>query len=139
MGKMYVQVVLWIVFAIHGVALAKPAEINQYDVTYKMQEIMRAHAVYKTMSPVLAKRSLDNFINLLDPYKTYFLEGEISKWINPTNELLEQVTKDFEYSKFPAFEEIFNLMQPCIDRRNRFEDRLKNETMPSPHQNFPFG
>lgn len=130
MGKIYVQIVLWVAFAMHSVLEAKPAEINQYDVTYKMQEIMRAHAVYKTMSPVLVKRSLENFINLLDPYKTYFLEGEISKWLNPTNALLEQVTKDFEYSKFPAYEEIFNLMQSCIDRRNRFEEKLKNETMP---------
>lgn len=130
MGKKCVQIVLWMVFAIQGMVLAKPAEINQYDVTYKMQEIMRAHAVYKAMSPILAKRSLDNFINLLDPYKTYFLEGEISKWLDPTDSLLEQVSKDFEYSKFPQYEEIFNLMQPCIDRRNRFEDRLKTEVMP---------
>ncbi len=130
MGKIYTQTVLWIAIMIHGVALARPAEINQYDVTYKMQEIMRAHAVYKTMSPVLAKRSLDNFINLLDPYKTYFLEGDISKWLNPTNELLEQVTKDFEYSRFPQYEDIFALMQPCIDRRNRFEERIKAEDMP---------
>ena len=130
MGKIYVQIVLWVAFAMHSVVEAKPAEINQYDVTYKMQEIMRAHAVYKTMSPVLVKRSLENFINLLDPYKTYFLEGEISKWLNPSNVLLEQIAKDFEYSKFPAYEEIFNLMQSCIDRRNRFEDKLKNETMP---------
>ncbi|MCE5295429.1 MAG: PDZ domain-containing protein [Chlamydiales bacterium] len=127
---MHFQIVLWLTIVLHSVVLAKPAEINQYDVTYKMQEIMRAHAVYKSMSPVLVKRSLDNFINLLDPYKTYFLEGEISKWLQPKQELLEQITKDFEYSKFPQYEEIFALMQPCIDRRNRFEERLKKETLP---------
>ncbi len=130
MGTFHFQIVLWITIGLHSIGFAKPAEINQYDVTYKMQEIMRAHAVYKTMSPVLVKRSLENFINLLDPYKTYFLEGEISKWLNPTNELLERISRDFEYSKFPAFEDIFNLMQPCIDRRNRFEDRLKTENLP---------
>ncbi len=130
MCKMHFQIVLWLIFVIHNTAWAKPAEINQYDVTHKMQEIMRAHAVYKKMSVVLARRSLDNFINLLDPYKTYFLEGEIAKWIRPTDELLEQVTRDFEYSRFPQFEEIFNLMQSSIDRRNRFEDRLKGQILP---------
>lgn len=109
---------------------AKPAEINQYDVSSKMQEIMRAHAVYKKMSPILAKRSLDNFINLLDPFKTYFVDGEISKWLQPSNELLEQICKDFEYSKFPAFEEIFSLMRPCIERRATFEEKLKSANMP---------
>ncbi len=130
MGRLYVFALFCVTLLFHMSLSAKPAEINQYDVTYKMQEIMRAHAVYKSMSPLLAKRSLDNFINLLDPYKTYFLEGEIDKWLHPTDQLLEQITRDFEYSKFPAFEEIFNLMQPCIDRRNRFEDKLKQDQLP---------
>lgn len=130
MGILYAFALFCVTLLFQTTMEAKPAEINQYDVTYKMQEIMRAHAVYKSMSPLLARRSLDNFINLLDPYKTYFLEGEIDKWLHPSDQLLEQVTRDFEYSKFPAYEDIFNLMQPCIDRRNRFEERLKKENLP---------
>jgi len=131
MAKTNFQFILFfLAVLLQNIASAKPAEINQYDVTYKMQEIMRGHATYKTMSPVLAKRSLDNFIALLDPYKTYFLEGEIDRWLRPSDALLNQITKDFEYSKFPQYEEIFNLMQPAIERRNRFEERIKTENLP---------
>ncbi len=130
MAKTYFTFIIFLAIVLQNSLSAKPAEINQYDVTYKMQEIMRGHAVYKTMSPILARRSLDNFINILDPYKTYFLEGEIDRWLHPKDELLNQITKDFEYSKFPQYEEIFNLMQPCIERRNRFEERIKSEALP---------
>jgi len=130
MGKIGLLVTVWILFGLKISAFAKPAEINQRDVTAKMQEIMHAHAVYKKMSPVLVKRSLDNFINLLDPYKTYFLESEISEWLSPSSTLSEQVCKDFEYNKFTAYEEIFNLMQPSIERRNRFEEKLAQITLP---------
>lgn len=130
MGKIGLLVIVWVLFWLQTDAFAKPADITPQDVTSKMQEIMHAHAVYKKMSPVLVKRSLDNFIALLDPYKTYFLEGEISEWLTPSKTLSDQICKDFDYNKFPAFEEIFNLMRPAIERRNRFEEKLIEVKLP---------
>lgn len=110
---------------------AKPAELSRTDVTSKMHEIMRAHVTYKKMSPLLAKRALDNFITLLDPSKTYFLKTEIAKWLEPSEKLLEQITSDFEKSRFPAFEEIFDLFKRCVERRVRFESRLEKQKLPT--------
>lgn len=116
--------------ALHVVVEAKPADISTYDVTAKMRDIMKEHASYKKMSPVLARRTLLNFIQLLDPQKAYFLEGEIRSWIEPSQELLQEITKDFEYSRFGAFEEIFSLMNRCIERRMGFEECISKATMP---------
>ncbi|MBS0654288.1 MAG: PDZ domain-containing protein [Verrucomicrobia bacterium] len=128
----YIKALLFLIIALSSSFQleAKPSELTQEDVTAKMHEIMRAHVTYKKMSPLLAKRSLDNFITLLDPSKTYFLKTEIAKWLEPGEKLLEQITYDFERSRFPAFEEIFALFRKCILRRNRFEEQLSKQALP---------
>lgn len=121
---------LFYILAFHAIVEAKPAEISTYDVTSKMHEIMKEHATYKKMSPILARRALQNFILLLDPQKAYFLESDINKWLEPSEELLQQITKDFEYSRFSAFEEIFSSLEPAIQRRIGFEERIAKANMP---------
>jgi carboxyl-terminal processing protease len=115
---------------VHPPLFAKPAEITAYDVTTKMHQIMKEHATYKKISPVLARRALQNFINMLDTQKTYFLEKEIHKWLEPDEELLQRITKDFEYSRFPEFEEIFALMEPSVQRRMASEERISKDVLP---------
>ena len=109
---------------------AKPSELNSYDVTAKMQEILKLHAVHKTFTPLIAKRALQNFIDGLDPTKTYFLQAEIDPWLSPSDEKLARMVKDFEYSNFGEFKEIASLMRRCIERRRRFEEALKEEELP---------
>lgn len=109
---------------------ADSAEVTTTLVTSKMHEIMRAHACYKKMSPLLAKRALANFIAILDPSKTYFLQPEIAKWQNPEDALSQQIASAFESCRFPAFEEIMTVMKKCIDRRNILEERISNDTLP---------
>lgn len=108
----------------------KPAEVTQRDVTQKMKEIMVAHASYKEFTPELAKRSLINFLQILDPAKTYFLEPEISKWQNPSEELLKAIVDDFQQSTFDSYKEIFDLMPQCIERRNRLEEKILHDALP---------
>jgi len=121
----------YVIFIFLSISLsAKPAELSVYDVTAKMQQAMKEHATYKTMCPLLAKRALQNFVILLDTQKALFLESEVDKWLNPTDELLQQVTVDFEYSRFDVFQEIFALVEPAIERRRSFEVRFITDEMP---------
>lgn len=117
---------------------AKPAEITRYDVTSKMQEIMEAHVAYKKLNPILAKRALENFIEALDPTKTYFLYDDIAKWLSPKEEDLELLVKEFEQSKFSAFDAIFNKMQEAIIRRDILEKRLSDDILPKNVQSKEF-
>ena len=55
-------------------------DIDAKGVKIKISEIFEAHAQYKKMEPVLIKRTLKEYINDLDPTKTYFYESEIVKW-----------------------------------------------------------
>jgi carboxyl-terminal processing protease len=109
---------------------AKPAELTRYDVTNKAQEIMKAHVKYKKFTPLLAKRTLGNFIDQIDPTKTYFLYDEIKQWLEPSDAELDSIVQDFEFSKFPVFEQIFSKMQDAIKRRDMLEDKLSKEILP---------
>ncbi len=108
----------------------KPAQLTESDVTLKMKEIMRAHASYKEFTPELAKRSLANFLQILDPAKTYLLEPEISKWQNPSDVLLNDIVAEFQKGTFSSFNEIYNLMPQCIERRNRLEEKILCDALP---------
>jgi len=108
----------------------KPAEISYRDVTAKMKEIMQSHVSAKKMNEEIAKRSLDLFIDSLDPTKTYFLRDDVEKWIEPEDGLLHQIAKDFEKAKFSQFQAIFDQMKEAIIRRNILEQKIDNELLP---------
>jgi carboxyl-terminal processing protease len=109
---------------------AKTACLSEQQVRAKMHEILKAHAKYKKMSPQLIKRSLDNFISLLDPQKSYFLHPEIAKWLDIDEARAVKICADFEKASFCEFQEIFDLMQRAIARRNKYEKQLTIATLP---------
>jgi carboxyl-terminal processing protease len=109
---------------------AKTAALSEHQVKEKMHEIMKAHAKYKKMTPQLIKRALDNFISLLDPQKSYFLQREIGQWLVPEDALANRMCAEFDKASFGQFHEIFKLMQHAIARRNKYEKQLTIATLP---------
>jgi carboxyl-terminal processing protease len=103
---------------------AKLPEINSTQVTSKIQEIMKAHASYKSLTPELVKRILQNYIEELDPTKTYFIKPDIEKWLNPTDELLQQVLVEMNKSDFRVFKEIQGEMIKAIRRRREIDKEM---------------
>ena len=109
---------------------AKPAELKPSDVTSKMYEIMKAHAAYKALTPQIVKRAISNFIDFLDPGKTYFLESEIDPWLTMNDQELQKVIEQFEKGHFSTFENIFDQFKKAIVRRRDLESRLDKDALP---------
>lgn len=105
-------------------------EIDAKGVKTKIDEILEAHAQYKKMEPVLVKRSLKEFVNELDPTKTYFYESEIITWTDPSDDLVSKTLKQLNQGNYSVFEEIFDLAVNSIKRRNQFEDEIQNSALP---------
>lgn len=105
----------------------KPPELTSADAWHKIQEILRSHATYHTLDQELVSRSFQNFIEELDPTKTYFLKDEILQWIQPSPELLTQTLEAIKREKFTVFEEIYHVMLRAMERRNLLEKSLKEE------------
>lgn len=89
---------------------AKLPELSKNDVTNEFQEIMKMHASVKEFSLPLVKSMLSNFIDQLDPAKTYFIESDINQWIEPNDALLNKVLEEIKQSDFSEFELIHDKM-----------------------------
>ncbi|MFA6118335.1 MAG: S41 family peptidase [Parachlamydiales bacterium] len=109
---------------------AKVPHLSNKDVKTKTEEILRSHASYKKITPVIAERILKNFIDELDPTKTYFIESDIQKWLYPNDETINEVIEGFKNSNFSLFSQILNTMIEAINRRNLLEMDVEKSILP---------
>ncbi len=121
---------LLILFASQVEAAAKLPNINAHDVTVKVNEIMKAHASYKKLNPLLVRRILQNYIEELDPAKTYFIESDIHEWLEPSDQVVEHVLEGYASSQFDVFEDIHARMLQAIDRRAQLEKSIDIANLP---------
>jgi carboxyl-terminal processing protease len=109
---------------------AKLPDIGPQDVKEKVGEIMKMHASFKKVDPVVVKRSLNNFLDELDPTKTYFIESDIKTWIDPSDELVKKIENDFDRGNFSEYEKIHAEMVKAIDRRHQLERQIDLGNLP---------
>ena len=113
------------IFALQIGVWAKPPEINPNQATAKLQEIMKLHATYKSLSPTIVKRGLLNYIEELDPVKSYLIEPDIEQWLNPTDRLLEQILTELRNNQFTTFSQIQDVMAKAIIRRREIDKSIQ--------------
>src|SRR3990167_1188715 len=119
---------LFVVFASFGEG--KPPQLAPRDVKVKLEEILKAHVCHKSLNPTLMERTLKNFIEELDPTKTYFLEGEIAPWLTPAESLLQRGLEGVKASDFSLFQEIHEDFIRAIHRRNALETEIEKQELP---------
>lgn len=112
------------------VSEAKIPELSPRTVSVKMQEIMKAHAKYKKISPELMKRILSNYLEELDPAKSYFIESDIHEWQEPSDKFLESLVQQYNSSNFKEFERIHETLSKAIERRHLLEKQINFADLP---------
>ncbi len=125
-----VKTLLLVLILFFGALEAKPPALSPKDTRVKIDEILKAHVSYHHLSPELIRRAFQNYLEELDPTKTYFLDSEIVKWTSPNEELLEQVITEYKQENFTQFELIHEAFLPAIERRNHLEALLSEEELP---------
>lgn len=104
-----------------GVLEAKPPPLTSRDTRVKVDEILQAHVSHQKLTEELIARSIQNYIEELDPGKTYFLESDLAEWIKPSPTLLIEGLEGFQKEDFSLFEKIHSQMLGAIKRRNDIE------------------
>lgn len=122
---------LFFVFLFPYIVEAKLPEITPKDVTEKSKEIMKAHASFKTLTPELSERILNNYLEELDPNKTYFIESDIEAWLHPSEETKKKIIQEYEQSRFTTFEQIHAQLLKAIQRRRGLEQQIDKEHLPT--------
>ncbi len=109
---------------------AKPPQINPRDVKNKMGEIFKTHVSHKDLTAPLVERILQNFLEELDPTKTYLLTHEVAPWLSPSEELITRVLLGFKSADFALFYEMHHSFLASIDRRNVIEAQITAKPLP---------
>lgn len=122
---------LFILLAVAAFVEAKLPQIGPKDVKTKIEEIFKSHASYKQLNPEIVKRTFVNFLDELDPTKTYFLESEISQWISPSDELIQKALDGFKNTDFSVFLEMHKSYLAAIERRNSLEEKISGSEVPT--------
>lgn len=128
--SMFRKILIIILFLPQLAFGGKLPEISSQDVMETLGLIMDAHVACKELNAPLIKRALEQYLAELDPTKTYLLESEVEKWINPSDELVETLKISLNQGNFSAFDEIHSLMLPAIERRNRLEEKIQSLPLP---------
>lgn len=118
------------VFSMPIGAFAKLPELTPELVKEKTNEILKEHATYKMLNREIIRRTLQNYLEELDPTKTYFLESDIQQWINPSEELIDKVLDDYNHSRFNTFKQINQVMVKAIERRHQLEAKIDYNALP---------
>ncbi|HSW87147.1 MAG TPA: S41 family peptidase [Rhabdochlamydiaceae bacterium] len=124
--------VLWVILALFcAYCEAKPPSLNPHDTHVKIEEILKAHVSHQKMTPELVKRSLLNYLDEVDPAKIYFIEPEIVKWTNPSDELIRKTLEGYKKTDYSAFEDIHEVLIAAIHRRNNLEEKVLASPLPA--------
>ncbi|MBS0628834.1 MAG: PDZ domain-containing protein [Verrucomicrobia bacterium] len=111
-------------------AAAKPPQLSPKDTRVKIEEILKAHVSHHELTPELIARAFVNYLDEIDPGKTYFLKEEVQPWINPSTELLLETVANYKKENFSNFEAIHEAILPAIERRNAIEKQIVNAPLP---------
>ncbi len=124
--------IIFILFAllIPFAAQGKPPEIDAKEAHSMLAEIMDSHVSQKEVSPEIVQRALINFVEELDPTKTYFIESDIQEWIEPSDVFVAEVKESVARKDFSSFNGIYDAMIEAIDRRNRLEKMIDETALP---------
>ncbi|NGX42394.1 MAG: Tail-specific protease [Chlamydiae bacterium] len=108
----------------------KLPEIDSPKVLEKVHEIMKAHASYKEMSGELISRAFLNYLDELDPNKTYFILSDIEEYLKPSDEQQNRALAKFNQGDFGVFSDIHDRMIAAIHRRHEIEKKIDLNQLP---------
>ena len=128
MIKKYFLLVAFISVAV--VSEAKLPDLTPAQDTKIIDELLKNHAKYHQLTPMLVKRTLLLYLEELDPNKTYFIEPDIDQWLNPSDEMLNQIVKEINQSDYNVFMDIHKVLLKAIERRKILEKRSIITTCP---------
>lgn len=119
-----------LVLALPFLTHAKQPQLTPAITTAKLNEIMKQHASFQSLDTQIIKRALTNYLEELDPNKTYFIESDIQQWIEPSDDFLNQLLADYKNSNYTVFEQIHQKMAQAIMRRRALEKNIQIADLP---------
>lgn len=103
---------------------SEPSPIQDTDVHEIVSDILDKHAVYHMLDNSVFKRSIQTFIENLDPAKAYFIGSEIEAYLNPSEQQLQEWLDQYHLYDYDLFIEIQAILKKAINRRRNLNINL---------------
>lgn len=110
--------------------IAKQPALSPKNVKEKVEEILKAHVHHKEISKEIVERSFVNFLDVLDPMKTYLLDSEVSMWTSPEESYLARVSSELKKGNYGEFHKIYQVFLKAIERRRALDELVSSEALP---------
>ncbi len=120
-----------LLFVFHLLYAEKLPEITTKDAKEMIEQVSQAHACCKKISPEMMKRAIEQFLDILDPTKTYFLKEEIALWLNMDQEDLAKNASWISQGDFSLFFAIHGKFVETIYRRREIDKTLSSYPRPA--------
>jgi carboxyl-terminal processing protease len=122
---------LSLLFSSPSLGATSPPNISVRETYLKSEEIFKAHARHKELSPEIAKRIIISYLDELDPVKCYLTKEELKIYLNPSSEITEKIAAEYKKEQFSVFQAIYDSFLGAIERRNLLETKLESLTLPT--------
>ena len=109
---------------------AKLPDIKPRDAAFKTKELLKAHASYKEITPQLMQRAILNYLDILDPSKSYFILPEINQWLSCDENFLNSSCQKYLKNDFAVFYDIHRSFESAIERRSQIDAAIANKKLP---------
>jgi carboxyl-terminal processing protease len=109
---------------------ARLPAITAVQAREKIQEIMGLHATHKQLTPELVRRSLNLYLEQIDPLKSYLIESDISLWLNPSDAEVQTILNEYNNNSFASFDAIDGKMRAAIERHRILEAEINTQDLP---------
>ena len=127
---MYLRLIFFVLLCLSTLCHAKPPSLTPRDAKVKINEILKAHVTYQKLDEEIVKRSFLNYLEELDPLKTYLIESETLEWTEPTDELVQKTLKEIHNEDFTTFLNFHDHFLKSIARRHSLEEEILTLSLP---------
>ncbi len=128
---MYFQIFILLFSCLPLFCQAKPPSLTSHDAKVKIQEILKAHVSYQELNNEIIERTFLNFLEELDPLKTYLIESETVTLTSPEESFVSETLKKVERGDFSPFFAFHASFLASIERRNALETEIASLPLPS--------
>ncbi|SCA63516.1 Uncharacterized protein SCG7086_AU_00070 [Chlamydiales bacterium SCGC AG-110-P3] len=98
--------------------------LERHDIHPIMTKMMGQHVEVRWMTPVILQRSLQEYIDQLDPGRLYLLQSEVDPYQNLSSEQLTSLLYDYKADNYRLFQELNSLAQRVILRAREYRQVL---------------
>lgn len=103
------------------------APLEKKDVHEIMDEILSSHLTEKKLSQKIFDKSLENYIELFDPKKVYFLKQEAKLYYEPSVPSLQRMKEDYKNNQFTTYEVLNQSINKASLRAQKIRQQIKEE------------